>query len=530
MRIKLKHGTPTAVANYIGEPGEMVVADGSNIPRVMDGVTPGGKSLDGRRYNTSQPTMVGPVDGSTGVPTVVSLQSSAFVGDGYHTASYWEVSIDPNFITLAFSSGRDTENLTSLTDLPILARDTTYYARVCHEGANGGVSIWSDSTSFTCRSAGGYVHVQTIEGIAPANYTGDDVNITPDGSYMTVAGLDEAPEVYGRVGGSWLRTGELTESLRVTSGSGKSKTMKACISGDGSVVVTHDHSNDTNGVATGVLYVYERALGEYVEVSAISPNINNSGVNIKQDLAISADGATIVLGGNSSTVNGNGNAGEVYVITKVNDAWQVSATLYAPVPKAAARFGLALHLSDDASTLFISSVDGVHVFKKVGNSYIHSSILVGSGASPEDGIVTNISSSADGSVVAWGAGKRNGGGISNSGHLYIFRLENSVYAEDASIVPPSRAVGGHFGRTVSVSGDGSTVVTSTNNVSVEGNSGILVFSMVSNVWTLRATRELDNTASAFINGPSIGTSDDGAVIVVGDSFYKSPNGGVFVFA
>ncbi|MCL0041347.1 dockerin type I domain-containing protein, partial [Dehalococcoidia bacterium] len=112
------------------------------------------KPWEGMSIPPNQPSNVWPGDETTGIDLTPTLQSSAFsdpdAGDS-HVASHWQLTTTPgDYTSPIFDSGRDTENLESIT-IPsgTLKYLTTYYWRVRHQDNRGVWSEWSAETSFT---------------------------------------------------------------------------------------------------------------------------------------------------------------------------------------------------------------------------------------------------------------------------------------------------------------------------------------------------------------------------------------------
>lgn len=99
------------------------------------------------------PTITSPTDTATEItifPTVTSSAFSVAAGTDTHIESSWQLSTDPTFTTVDFSSLNDAINLTSWEPNE-LALGTTYYVRVKHVGAASGESDWSGNVSFTTK-------------------------------------------------------------------------------------------------------------------------------------------------------------------------------------------------------------------------------------------------------------------------------------------------------------------------------------------------------------------------------------------
>jgi hypothetical protein len=124
----------------------------SNMPsRKTEAVLP-------NNHPPSRPAGLSPVTWSSGVSLTPTLQASTFSdpdsGD-HHVASQWHIDDDPwDFTSLAFDSGTDATNLTSVS-VPSgkLAYSTLYYWRVRYEDSQGAWSDWSVEMCFVTTSA-----------------------------------------------------------------------------------------------------------------------------------------------------------------------------------------------------------------------------------------------------------------------------------------------------------------------------------------------------------------------------------------
>jgi hypothetical protein len=114
------------------------------------------------------PRNFSPTDGAMDVPVQPLLESSIFsdvnIPDGdYHQASQWQITrwLDGNNQPIytnypIIDSGTDNTALTSYTP-PALRPETTYYWRVRHQDAYGGISEYSTVSSFTTAADSSFV-------------------------------------------------------------------------------------------------------------------------------------------------------------------------------------------------------------------------------------------------------------------------------------------------------------------------------------------------------------------------------------
>ncbi len=120
------------------------------------------------------PIITSPDNEAVNQSDTVSVTSSAFdsvyVSDT-HTNSDWQLSTVSNFASIVSESLNDTTNKTSWS-VNNLTEGTTYYLRTRRRSANGGVSAWSSTVSFSTYAK--YINAPSIT--SPSNGTN---NLTP---------------------------------------------------------------------------------------------------------------------------------------------------------------------------------------------------------------------------------------------------------------------------------------------------------------------------------------------------------------
>lgn len=146
-------------------------------------VIAGGVSL------VTQPTITSPTAGQTGVGLTPTIQSSAFAtvpaGQGVHQSSQWQIATTSDFLNIAYDSGIDTVNKTSVT-VPngLLTINTPYYVRVKHTSSTIGASAWSPTVTFTTTNS--YIVTPTVTITGGTTNVGQTPTITT--SAFTVFG------------------------------------------------------------------------------------------------------------------------------------------------------------------------------------------------------------------------------------------------------------------------------------------------------------------------------------------------------
>jgi hypothetical protein len=220
-------------------------------------------------------------------------------------------------------------------------------------------------------------------------------------------------------------------------------------------------------------------------------------------VALSGDGTTLVVGSSneSSVAIGVGGdqadntapaAGAVYVFALTAGVWTQEAYIKASNTEGADFFGSALSLSDDGSLLAV-------------NAYAESSSATGVGGDDSDN------------------------GASDSGAVYLFRRNNTIWNQETYFKASNTNVDDHFGTSLSLSGDGSTLAVGAQfeasaatgvdgdqlDNSLSGAGAVYVFVRGDGPWFQEAYLKASNTDAGDRFGSSLSLSDDGTILAVG---------------
>lgn len=251
------------------------------------------------------------------------------------------------------------------------------------------------------------------------------------------------------------------------------------LSGDGTTLAIGAPSGNRGPLevsSTGSAYVYARTSTTWSrEVRLLASNANDRDF-FGESVALSADGSTLVVGASTeaSAASGVGgdqsdnslrNAGAVYAFDR-NGGWTQSAYIKASNPRVDDHFGIGVALSADGSTLGVSGMySQLYVLARSGSTWIETlNMAFASPGRGESGIVTL---SADGATLVSGSFGEDSitTGIDSvpdlrstaAGAAYIFTRSGETWSHATYIKPPETHVYDHFGRSVSLSADGSTL-------------------------------------------------------------------------
>ena len=187
----------------------------------------------------------------------------------------------------------------------------------------------------------------------------------------------------------------------------------------------------------------------------------------------------------------------------------------------------------------ISSSGGVYVFVRSGTTWTKQAFFKASNASVQGRFGASVAISGDGSTIAIGAtgdasdattinGSEAAGPGSDYGAVFVYTLSGTTWTQAAYIKPSAATDGGAFGRSVSLSQDGTTLavgedsenststgVNSTPMPSGEDNGAVFVFTQASNTWTQQAYIKplVTNVADYF--GAAVSLSSDGNTLAIG---------------
>ena len=137
------------------------------------------------------PSITSPVNGATGVALQPTIEASAFSttppAQGVHQSSQWQVATSSDFLNIAYDSGVDVTNKTSLTLPSPLSLNTQHWVRVRYTSSTIGVSEWSSAVSFTTTNQ--YVAQPTVSVTDGPNNVGETPTITTS-AFSVVGGSD----------------------------------------------------------------------------------------------------------------------------------------------------------------------------------------------------------------------------------------------------------------------------------------------------------------------------------------------------
>lgn len=200
------------------------------------------------------------------------------------------------------------------------------------------------------------------------------------------------------------------------------------------------------------------------------------------------------------------------------------------------QFGEHVAVSTDGSTVVASaSVDdgsrgSAYVYRWNGQSWVEMKLTANDGLA-SDGFGQSVAVSADGNTVVIGAPYVDTP-AANGGAAYVFSWNGSAYVQVQKVQPSSLFDNAYFGRSVSVSGDGSRIAVGAVYVNLSGGSpwgAVYIFRRNGSTYELLGSALNALTPQNYDFFCKVALSSDGSTLAVGAMGYDGYKGAVFVF-
>jgi hypothetical protein len=361
------------------------------------------------------------------------------------------------------------------------------------------------------------------EGGAP----GDDFShVAVDGSWAIVGAEQhngQAGAVYGfdLVGSTWAPGGALSPDDQH---SGDFYGASVAMSGDLAVVGAPRHDAKANNA--GAVYVFRRVNDHWAqEDRLLAPD---GAANDQFGISVAISGDAILVGAWLDNTPLGSDSGSAYMFRYVNGAWTFEGSLTAADGAATDWFGRSVALN--GSWVLIGAprkgdVDGdgegpgaAYVFKRAGNSWTQHYRLLFPDAQPTDGAGRSVAITPG---RAWvGAPK-----VQDTGGVYVFKRNDTVWDPEAILVPPDGNPGDAFGRSLAFSSERKAAVVGApgNDLHGPGAGAAYLFLLAGTEWSsgMRLpTADLIDEVDAFGTDCAI----DFQTALVGAPLAQGPNG------
>jgi hypothetical protein len=238
------------------------------------------------------------------------------------------------------------------------------------------------------------------------------------------------------------------------------------ISGDGSYAIAGVPRDDGPGGPTypdyGSAYIFSRSGSTWTLQSNITAPDAATQASFGESVSISADGSYAIAGAHK--------AESAYIWVRSGSTWTFQSKITAPVPAGTDSFGRSVSLSSDGSYVLVGAYRSYHegynsgtayIFSRSGTSWTFQSKITPPDPGPNDQFGKSVSISSDGSyalVSKYGYDRPGQPTGDNAGAAYIFSRSGTSWTFQSKITAPDISYANWFGWSVSISGDGSYAI------------------------------------------------------------------------
>jgi hypothetical protein len=265
------------------------------------------------------------------------------------------------------------------------------------------------------------------------------------------------------------------------------------------------------------------------------PADGDSGDNFGISVGVSGDGSTAIIGAIRDEDSGGVEVGSAYVFSRPGGGWQIK--LAATDGDNVDRFGSSVGVSDDGTTAIIGAdfdedpngtgAGSAYVFRRINGSWQEQAKLAASDGDSDDNFGSSISISGDGNTVVVGADFDRDVDAAEVGSVYVFTQGGGNWQQQAKLAASDGDNGDRFGSSVGVSSDGTTAIIGADfdedpNGRAAGST--YAFTRMSGGWQEQAKLAAGDGNSGDRFGSSVGVSNDGNTAVIGAFGDENPNG------
>jgi hypothetical protein len=305
------------------------------------------------------------------------------------------------------------------------------------------------------------------------------------------------------------------------------------ISSDGNTAIVGDPL-DNNSI--GAAWIYTRSGGVWSQQG--NKLVGKGAVGAAEQglsVAISGDGNTVMLGGGTD----NKDAGAAWVFVRSGGVWTQQGNKLVGTGGSTAGQGSSVSLSYGGDTAIVGGPDNdsgagaAWIFARSGTIWNQQgNKLVGTGTKGTTVAQgRSVSISGDGKTVIIG-GPGNGGEPKAVGAAWIFTLTGGVWTQQGSALVGTGKIGNgdiHQGQSVSISSDGNTAIL--GGPKDDNDDGALwVFTRSGGVWTQQGSKLVGTGASEYaFQGFAVSLSPDGNTAIAGGPINNNDSGAAWIF-
>jgi hypothetical protein len=242
-----------------------------------------------------------------------------------------------------------------------------------------------------------------------------------------------------------------------------------------------------------------------------------TGGNFGSTVALSANGAYMVVGAPTLDVNGVTDCGGAYIYFRSGSTWVLQASLQYPSPGGWEKFGFSVAINDAGDRVLVCSATGAggqgdaSFYARTGTTWALESRVA---YSPYDswiqfGATCAMDGAGDRAVV--GAPYERTGGCA-----YTYIRTNGVWAMEQRLALATPTINDNFATGVEMSTDGLTIIVGVPYIDIGGTDtgAACIYAFSGGVWTLTATIQAADRFEYNYFGNAVSLSGDGKYLAI----------------
>jgi hypothetical protein len=333
--------------------------------------------------------------------------------------------------------------------------------------------------------------------------------------------------VFSRISGSWV----LQQKITAPDTNGfDSFGAAVALSADGNTALVGATGKPCASPVFGVCgatYVFVRSGSSWSFQQELVAFDGSDSDNFGISVAVSSDGGTATIGSINAHCGAINQCGAVYVFVRSGASWSIQQKLISPSPAFLSTFGFAVTLSGDGNILLagepqrlcpaLSVCGSVYVFTRSGAVWSLQQTLTGPDPQVADEFGETVALSRDGTVALVGAntydcmvtGK-------DCGTAYLFTRSGGTWRLEQDLRAADATANDRFGRSVSLSDDGSLAFVGAGTACPGGSNCGAVYAFVRNagLWSQVQKIVSSDQNDQEIFWPSA-ASADGRMVLIG---------------
>ena len=376
---------------------------------------------------------------------------------------------------------------------------------------------------------------------------GRSVSISNNGTIAIVGSSNEdtsgtdagAAYIYTRSGTSWTQQSKLQASDKA---SYDYFGYSVSIDSDGDTAIVGAYGEDTGGAHSGSAYIFTRSGSTWTQQAKIQASDAQADDYFGISVSISGDGNTAIVSARNEDTTAS-NAGSAYIYTRSGSTWSQQAKIQASDAQANDNFGYSVDISNDGDTVIVGAyredtggtdAGSAYIYTRSGSTWSQQAKIQASFGGSEDRFGYSVSIDSDGDTAIVSAIYEDTGGAS-AGSAYIFTRSGTSWGQQAQIQPTNVSSSDQFGRSVSISGDGNTVIGSSpiEDTGFTNAGAVYIFTRSGSTWTQQAKIQAYDAQASGWFGDYVDISNDGNTVIIGadntDSGSISEAGAAYIY-